>query len=126
MYGTSFPFNDTGGMSLTEALSPGVLRYPGGTGSNIWNMTSGRFIMLPKGYSTYGPIAKYDGTLPDGLLGAAAYLRGLGGVAKRAVWNLNVYSYTVNETCDEIRMISQLPGQQEPGVLLELGKCSAS
>lgn len=126
MYGTSFPFNDTGGVSLTEALSPGVLRYPGGTGSNIWNMTSGRFTMPPKGYSTYGPIAKYDGALPDGLLGAAAYLRGLGGVAKRAVWNLNVYSYTVNETCDEIRMISQLPGQQEPGVLLELGKCSAS
>lgn len=33
MDGTSFPFNDTGGLALTRALSPGVLRYPGGTGS---------------------------------------------------------------------------------------------
>ena len=35
MFGTSYPYNDTGGMALTEALSPGVLRYPGGTGSNV-------------------------------------------------------------------------------------------
>ena len=115
MFGTSYPYSDTGGMALTEALSPGVLRYPGGTGSNvkqqhfpdlsadpnpngsrfqIWNMTSGRFMSAPPGahgYSAYGPIAKFDNALPDGMLGAAAYLQGLGGVAKRAVWNLNVF-----------------------------------
>ena len=87
-------------------------------------MTSGRFMSAPPGahgYSAYGPIAKFDNALPDGLLGAAAYLQGLGGVAKRAVWNLNVLTYTVNDTCDAIQMISQLPGQQEPGVRLELG-----
>ena len=87
-------------------------------------MTSGHFMSAPPGahgYSAYGPIAKFDNALPDGLLGAAAYLQGLGGVAKRAVWNLNVLTYTVNDTCDAIQMISQLPGQQEPGVRLELG-----
>jgi hypothetical protein len=123
MDGTSFPFNDTGGLALTKALSPGVLRYPGGTGSNLWNLTSGHFLppLDPRGYSGYKPLAKYDNALPDGLLGAATYLRGLGGVAKRAIWNLNVYTYTVNETCDAIQTLSELPGQQEPGVMLELG-----
>ena len=29
-------YNDTAGLALTQALRPGVLRYPSGTGSNIW------------------------------------------------------------------------------------------
>ena len=34
---------------------------------------------------------------------------------------LNVYSFNVSEACDQIAYIGSLPGQQTPGVVLELG-----
>lgn len=37
------------------------------------------------------------------------------------LWCLNVYSFNVSETCDQIAYIGGLPGQQVPGVVLELG-----
>jgi hypothetical protein len=37
------------------------------------------------------------------------------------IWALNVYSLSTKETCDQIAYIADLPGQQAPGVLLELG-----
>jgi len=42
-------YNDSAGLSLTEALHPGVLRYPSGTGSNIWDTIKGQFIPAPAG-----------------------------------------------------------------------------
>ena len=53
--------------------------------------------------------------------GRMPFLAGLGGKAKSTVWALNVYSLSTAETCAQIEYISKLPGQQEPGVLLELG-----
>jgi hypothetical protein len=48
-------------------------------------------------------------------------LDGFGGEVRRVLWNLNVYTFNATQTCDQIRYIAGLPGQQEPGVLLELG-----
>eukprot|EP01046_Picozoa_sp_COSAG06_P033992 COSAG06_NODE_3520_length_5232_cov_6.600429_2_plen_100_part_00 len=45
------------------------------------------------------------------------------------IWALNVYSLSTKQTCDQIAYIADLPGQQAPGVLLELGakpSCSLS
>jgi len=124
-------FGDTAGLALTEALHPGVLRYPSGTGSNIWDMRKGRYIPLSE--STRGPVRATRGytkwqkfypwinSLPLGTFSAKSFLRGLGGKAKRTIWDLNVFLFNTSEACDQIRYISGLPGQLEPGVLLELG-----
>ena len=59
--------------------------------------------------------------LPEGTFSAANFLRGLGGEAKTIIWNINVYSLNATESCAQIEYIASLPGQREPGVLLELG-----
>jgi hypothetical protein len=58
-----------------------------------------------------------------GTFSAEQYLKAgnLGSITKRTLWCLNVYSFNVSETCDQIAYISSLPGQQTPGVILELG-----
>lgn len=119
-------YNDTAGLALTEALHPGVLRYPSGTGSNIWDTVRGRFIPAPAGNDGgYGGWLKYlappVNNLPIGTFSGASFLAGLGGKARRVIWAVNVYSLNTTETCEQIEYISRLPGQQEPGVLLELG-----
>ena len=57
--------------------------------------------------------------LPTGTMSAASFLEGLGGRAKKVIWDLNVFTFNTTEACDQIRYIAGLPGQQEPGVLLE-------
>ena len=119
-------YNDTAGMSLTEALHPGVLRYPSGTGSNIWDTIHGRFVPAPTGnpggyHGWETELAPPVNGLPVGTFSGKSFLAGLGGKAKRVVWALNVYSLSVKETCEQIAYIADLPGQQAPGVLLELG-----
>ena len=119
-------FNDTAGLALAEALHPGVLRYPSGTGSNIWDTIKGQFVPAPSdnpgGYNGWETIlAPPVNSRPVGTFSGASFLAGLGGKAKSTVWALNVYSLSTAETCAQIEYISKLPGQQEPGVLLELG-----
>ena len=117
-------FADSAGTALADALHPGVLRYPGGTNSNIWDTISGRFVHpIPsaKGYSRYNEFEPWIGGQPNGTFSGESFLRGLGGRAKRVLWDLNVYSLNASQACDQIRYISALPGQQEPGVYLELG-----
>ena len=119
-------YNDTAGLALTEALHPGVLRYPSGTGSNIWDTIRGRFIPAPTGnpggyHGWETELAPPVNDLPMGTFSGKSFLAGLGGKAKRVIWALNVYSLSTKETCDQIAYISTLPGQQAPGVLLELG-----
>jgi hypothetical protein len=117
-------FNDTAGLALTEALHPGVLRYPSGTGANIWDSKRGRYVPAPGGTGYTGwerDIAPAINGLPEGTFSAASFLAGFGGKVRRVLWNLNVYTFNATQTCDQIRYIAGLPGQQEPGVLLELG-----
>jgi hypothetical protein len=45
--------------------------------------------------------------LPKGLLSAANFVQGLGGAAKRIVWDLNVFVFNATEACDQIRWVSQ-------------------
>ena len=117
-------YNDTAGHALTEALHPGVLRYPGGTGGNIWDPMRGRYLPAPP-HTGYGEwerdISPAVNALPEGTFSAASFLQGFGGKAKRVLWNLNVYTFNQTQACAQIRYIAGLPGQQEPGVLLELG-----
>jgi hypothetical protein len=55
-------YSDTAGLAYTDALHTGVLRYPGGTGSNIWDPRVGRFmfplpswVTEPTAYHKYVP-----------------------------------------------------------------------
>ena len=117
-------FADRAGIALADALHPGVLRYPGGTNSNIWDTRAGRYVRpIPsaKGYSRYTEFEPWIGGQPAGTFSGESFLKGLGGRATRVLWDLNVYSMNASEACDQIRYISALPGQQEPGVYLELG-----
>jgi hypothetical protein len=117
-------FSDTAGLALTAALQPGVLRYPGGTNSNIWDTKTGQYVSpLPSahGYSRYKDFAPWINGQPEGTFSGAEFLNGLGGKAKRVLWDLNVFSLNATEACDQIRYISALPGQQQPGVYLEFG-----
>jgi hypothetical protein len=123
--GVNLTFNDSGGLALAQALHLGVLRYPGGTGSNIWDMKKGRYLPPPtpqaKGYDKWTKWKPVVDSFPEGTFSASAFLQGLGGSAAKTIWCLNVYSLNASETCEQVHYISQLPGQQEPGVLLELG-----
>ena len=118
-------FNDTAGIALTSALHPGVLRYPGGTGSNIWDYEAGHYLPVPAGHS--GGYDKWQSfyplinDFPYGTFSAESFVRGLGGLANTTIWDLNVFTYNTTQACAQIRYISQLPGQQVPGVLLEFG-----
>ena len=118
-------YNDSAGMALTTALHPGVLRYPGGTGSNIWNPRTGKYLPLPAGHS--GGYDKWQefypliNDFPDGTFSAENFVGGLGGIAKTQIWDLNVFTFNATQACDQIRYISALSGQQAPGILLEFG-----
>ena len=67
--------------------------------------------------------AKEVDAFPPGTFSASAYLAegGLGRTTKRTLWCVNVYSMNSSEACEQIRYIGGLPGQQEPGVVIELG-----
>lgn len=124
-------FNDTAGIAAAKALNAQVLRYPGGTLSNTWNPMSGQYVEpspFPTGYpdgydkwQTWGKAINAD--YPSGTFTASQWLApgNLGSVTKRTLWDLNVYSFNTTQTCNEIAYIGSLPGQQEPGVVLELG-----
>ena len=64
--------------------------------------------------------------MPEGTFSARAFLLGLGGEAKRVLWDLNVFTLNASEACAQVAYIGALPGQQQAGVLLELGaRCRA-
>lgn len=119
-------YNDTGAVALANALHLGVLRYPGGINANIWDPQAGRYVAPPppiqKSYVRYikddAPVLD---RLPWGTYSAASYLAGVGGKPRAVLWDLNVFTFNASEACEQIRYISRLPGQQAPGVLLELG-----
>ena len=118
-------------MAALKATHAAVLRYPGGTLSNIWDPRTGHYVEkspfkggYPDGYSKWLSWAKdVNQKFPTGALSAARYLEdgNLGSVTKRTLWCLNVYSFNASEACDQIAYIGSLPGQQEAGVVLELG-----
>jgi hypothetical protein len=122
---------DTAGVAAARALNAQVLRYPGGTLSNTWDPMKGQYVEpspFPKGYpSGYNKWQAWGKDInahyPQGTFTAEQYLQpgNLGSVTKRTLWDLNVYSFNTSQTCDQIGYIGSLPGQQEPGVILELG-----
>lgn len=121
-------FSDTGGVAMARAMHLGVLRYPGGTGSNIWDLRKGRYVApmpfpAPDGYYNFQQhFQPWINPLPEGTFSAASFLAGLGREARRVIWDLNVYSNNASQTCNDIAYIASLPGQREtPGVMLELG-----
>jgi hypothetical protein len=69
----------------------------------------------------YAGFAPFINDLAPGTLSAAHFVAGLGGRAKKIIWDLDVFLYNATEACDQIRYIASLPGQQDPGVLVELG-----
>jgi hypothetical protein len=98
--------------------------WSGGTGSNIWDARTGHFLPIPEtpgrdAYHKYRGFVPFINDLPIGTMSAASFLVGLGGRAKKVIWDLNVFTFNTTEACDQIRYIAGLPGQQEPGVLLE-------
>ena len=77
-------YNDTAGMALTTALHPGVLRYLGmdvitGTGSNIWDPRTCKYLTLPAGHSM-GHSKSYPliNDFSDGTFSAERFVGGLG------------------------------------------------
>ena len=119
-------YNDTSAVALADALRLGVLRYPGGILANIWDPQAGRYIAPPapiqKSYVPYlQDYAPALNRLPRGTFSAASFVAGVGGKPRAVLWSLNVFTLNVSEACEQIRYISRLPGQQVPGVLLELG-----
>ena len=64
-----------------------------------------------------------NANFPAGTFSAAQYLApgNLGSVTRRTLWCVNVFSFNASEACDQIQHIGSLPGQQAPGVVLELG-----
>ena len=107
------------------SLTPGTfVAHSGGTGSNIWDPRTGHFLPIPEtpgrdAYHKYRGFVPFINDLPTGTMSAASFLEGLGGRAKKVIWDLNVFTFNTTEACDQIRYIAGLPGQQEPGVLLE-------
>ena len=124
--------NDTAGIAAAKALHAGVFRYPGGTLSNTWNPMSGQYVepapfpggKYPSGYDKWQVWGRQlNSKYPKGTFSAEQYLQdgNLGSVTKRTLWCLNVYSFNLSQTCEQIAYIGSLPGQQAPGVVLELG-----
>eukprot|EP00039_Didymoeca_costata_P009360 m.123806 g.123806 ORF g.123806 m.123806 type:complete len:300 (+) comp14457_c0_seq1:226-1125(+) len=101
-------YDDTGVRALAESLNLGVLRYPGGTNSNVWTSKRGGFLPLPtsvSGYNKYIPYAPIINAFPNGTYSARSFVNGLGPYTKRVMWNLNVYTMSPEETCSEIAFI---------------------
>ena len=74
-------FNDTAGVAAARALNPGVLRYPGGTLSNLWDPKKGQYVEpspfptgYPNGYVKWDTWAKGVNGFPEGTFSAEMYL----------------------------------------------------
>lgn len=85
------------------------LRLPGGTGSNIWDPKAGHFLpdRIPavtpaRAYAKYRGFMPFIDDLPTGTLSAAHFVQGLGGTARRVVWDLNVFVFNASEACGQI------------------------
>jgi hypothetical protein len=89
----AIPYDDPGLMQAAQALHLGVLRYPGGTVANYWNMSSGQFadgIIGAPGAWAGGENAR-NRAFPVDTFTPSEYMRGLGSVPKASpVWDLNV------------------------------------
>ena len=75
-------FQDTAGLAFTDALHPGVLRHPGGTNANIWDLRAGEYVHpLPtaSGYNRYHEFVPWISGQPAGTFSGASFLDGLGG-----------------------------------------------
>jgi hypothetical protein len=125
------PLNDTAVVAVAKALHTGVLRFPGGTLSNLFDARTGRYVLpapaemfpagYPSGYDKWIPWGELTNKLPLGEYSARNYLQGLGSVPKRTIWCINVYSLNASEACSQVEYIASLPQQQAPGVIVEFG-----
>ena len=90
------PLNDTAVVAVAKALHTGVLRFPGGTLSNLFDARTGRYVLpapaemfpagYPSGYDKWIPWGELTNKLPFGEYSARNYLQGLGSVPKRTIW----------------------------------------
>ena len=129
VYGTMTPntFDDTAGLGIAKALHLGVLRYPGGTMSNVWDPQRGRYDedspLAQHGsyakFRSYSDLIKAAG--PAGTFSAGRFLSGIGGRAKSTIWDLNVFSFNASQACAQIEYIASLPPPPGGVHLLELG-----
>jgi hypothetical protein len=94
-----------------------IIRRPGGTGSNIWDPRAGHFLpdRIPAGtppgaYAKYLGFVPFINDLPRGTLSAANFVQGLGGTARRVVWDLNVFVFNATEACDQIQYVGTVVG----------------
>jgi hypothetical protein len=63
------PFNDTAVVSIAKALHTGVLRYPGGTLSNLFDTRTGHYVLpAPPSLFPGGEPSCHSGTLGGGVL----------------------------------------------------------
>lgn len=90
----------------------------------MWDPQAGHYLPPPavaSGYHKWQTFYPFINDFPSGTFSAASFIAGLGGIAKTIIWDLNVYTFNSSQACEQIRYISKLPGQQNPGVLLEFG-----
>eukprot|EP00039_Didymoeca_costata_P004999 m.77504 g.77504 ORF g.77504 m.77504 type:complete len:498 (+) comp12629_c0_seq6:181-1674(+) len=107
-------FDDTAILKVVETLNIGSMRYPGGSPSNHWNITSGRWID-----SQHDFYANRTAALPIGTFTPAKYMAGLGGLLKAPpIWNMNIYSM---EGAEMLAQLDTLKAMEVPVKYIELG-----
>ena len=108
----NLPFDDAAVLRVAEVLRLGSLRYPGGSTSNEWNLTTGRWV-----HSIHDLYANRTAALPVGTFGPAKYMSGIAGkLVTPPIFDLNVVTDP-----DPASQISYLQSVNVTPAYLELG-----
>lgn len=111
-------YSDSAVLTTARALRIGSLRYPGGSPSNHWNLSAGRWI------DGHGDPNARCNSQPLGTFTPEEYMRGLGQeLLSPPIWNVNVVSLPAVEQVGQIDALKQMG---VPVAYLELGNEQAN
>ena len=112
-------FSDTAVLATARALRIGSLRYPGGSPSNNWNLSAGRWI------DEQGDPNTRCNSQPLGTFTPAKYMAGLGAELRAPpIWNINPTESM--PPAERVQQIDALHAMGVPVTHLELGNEKAN
>ncbi len=111
-------YSDSAVLKTARALRIGSLRYPGGSPSNHWNLSAGRWV------DGHGDPNTRCNSQPLGTFTPEKYMQGLGQELRAPpIWNLNVVSLPPAE---QVGQLDELKAMGVPVAYLELGNEQAN